>query len=50
MEEADESQFWIGLAAETGYLPKELLHGLFQESCELTAILVAGLKTARQVQ
>jgi len=50
MEEADETQFWLGLAAETGYLPGELLHSLIQESCELTAILVASLKTARRVQ
>ena len=50
MEEADESQFWLGLAAETGYLSEELLQDLTQESRELTAILVTCLKTARQVR
>jgi four helix bundle protein len=48
MEEADESQFWLGLAAETGYLSAKLLHDLTQEAGEITAILVASLKTARQ--
>jgi four helix bundle protein len=50
MEEADESQFWLGLAAETGYLPGKLLEALMQESRELTAILVTCLKTARRVR
>ncbi len=48
MEEADESQFWPSLAAETGYLPSPLLEALHLESRELTAILVASLKTARR--
>jgi four helix bundle protein len=50
MEEADETQFWLGLAADTGYLPAEMLSSLTQEAREITAILVASLKTARQVR
>jgi four helix bundle protein len=50
LEEADESQFWLDLAAETGYLPRKLLEALTQESRELTAILVTSLKTARQAR
>jgi four helix bundle protein len=49
MEEADESQFWLGLAVETGYLPAGLLQALIQEARELTAILVTSLKTARRI-
>jgi len=38
----------LGLAAEAGYLPAASLQKLTQEANELTAILVACLKTARQ--
>ncbi len=48
MEEADECHFWLGLAAEGGYLPPAALKPLDQEANELTAILVACLKTARR--
>jgi four helix bundle protein len=47
-EEADETQFWLGLIAEAEYLPAKALHDLTQESAELTAILVASLKTGRR--
>jgi four helix bundle protein len=47
-EEADETQFWLGLIAEAEYLPAESLRPLTQEAVELTAILVAILKTARR--
>ena len=48
LEEADETQFWLGLAAEAEYLPAAMLQGLTQEAAELTAILVASLKAARR--
>jgi len=47
LEEADESHFWLGLVVESGYLPAAKLRELLQEADELTAILVASLKTAR---
>ena len=49
LEEADETQFWLGLAAE-GELParRDSLQALVKEADELTAILVASLKTARR--
>ena len=50
LEEAGESQFGLGLAAESGYLSAALLESPSQESRELTAILVSSLKTARQVK
>jgi len=40
-EEADETQFWLGLIAEAEYLPADSLRPLTQEATELTAILVA---------
>ena len=48
LEEADETQFWLGLAAETEYLSNEQLCELAKETAELTAILMAGLKAARR--
>ena len=48
LEEADETHFWLGLISEGGYLPVSKLVGLVKEADELTAILVASLKTARR--
>ena len=48
MEEADESHFWLDLVLEGGYLPAASLQELLKEADELTAILVASLKTARR--
>ncbi len=48
MEEADECHFWLGLAAEAGYLPPAALKAAEQEAHELAAILVASLKTSRR--
>lgn len=48
LEEADETQFWLGLAAEAGYLPAAQLKELTKEAAELTAILMTSLKTARR--
>jgi four helix bundle protein len=48
LEEADESHFWIGLAIDGGYVPAARLAPLLKEADELTAMLVASLKTARR--
>jgi four helix bundle protein len=48
LEEADETQFWLGLIVEAEYLPAEMLSELCKEASELTAILVASLKSARR--
>jgi four helix bundle protein len=48
LEEADESHFWLGLARQAEYLPPKFLEKLENEANELTAILVASLKTARR--
>ena len=48
MEEADESHFWIGLIQQAGYVEAVALERIEREANELTAILVASLKTARR--
>ena len=47
LEEADESHFWLCLIVEARYLPAAKLQKLIQEADELTAMLVASLKTSR---
>jgi four helix bundle protein len=46
-EEADESGFWIDLLAESGLISGKRVADLSREADELTAIMVASIKTAR---
>jgi four helix bundle protein len=45
-EEADETQFWLEMIAESGLVSATKLEALHQEACELTAIIAASRKTA----
>lgn len=45
-EEADETQFWLELIIESGWIPANRLQPLYQEARELTAILAASRKSA----
>jgi four helix bundle protein len=47
-EEADESHFWIEMIADVGLLKRERLEPLAKEANELTAMIVAWIKTARR--
>ena len=49
-EEADESEFWLELAADHGLVPPKRLAPLPREAGELTAILAASRKTASSRQ
>jgi four helix bundle protein len=46
-EEADESEFWLGLIIKTGLSTVSSAVTLRQEASELTAIFTASLRTAR---
>lgn len=46
-EEADESGYWIELLAESGLISGKRVADLTREADELTAIMVASIKTAR---
>lgn len=48
LEEADESQYWLELIIEASLIPEELVKELLQEAKEITLILAASQKTARQ--
>lgn len=46
-EEADETLLWLELLAEAGIVPGSRLKDLMSEASELTAIMVASRKSAR---
>ena len=46
-EEADEAMFWLELLVEAGIVRRELLADLLAEADEITAMVVASIRTAR---
>ncbi len=49
LEEADESQYWLELLQGSGMIDENQVSEVLQEAKELTAILMAALKTTRGV-
>ena len=47
-EEADESAFWMELLIEGGVMSESLVADLLREANELTAIMAASRKSAKQ--
>ena len=47
-EEADESCFWLDLIMDAGLIKASRVASLRQEAHEITAIVVASLRTAKQ--
>jgi four helix bundle protein len=47
-EEADESAFWIEMLIDAELVPEVQLRDLLAEAGELTAIVVASIRTARK--
>jgi four helix bundle protein len=48
-EESDESLFWMELLIESGIMTRKKLGDLMKEGGEILAIIVAVLKTTRQL-
>jgi len=46
-EEADESLFWLEFIAEANLIPRTKLEDLISEASQLTAIMVASRRTAK---
>jgi four helix bundle protein len=46
-EECDESSYWLELLTESGLMAAELLTDLMREANEITAMVVASIRTAR---
>ncbi|MFH5802882.1 four helix bundle protein [Alienimonas sp. DA493] len=47
-EEADESAFWLEMVMETGLLPRDRVLSLHREAEEITAIVVASIRTSKR--
>lgn len=50
IEEADESQLWIGLLVESGIFPEAKVKELLTEASELVSIFVSVSKQAKQTK
>ena len=48
LQELEETSYWLELLVESGILPAKRLTDLRYEADELTAILVASVKTAKE--
>ncbi len=48
VEEADESCYWLELIMDGELLPKDQVVDLYREANEITAIMTASRKTARE--
>jgi len=48
IEEADESEFWMEVLVEAGFVPLKRLAPLIKEAGELVAICVAARETTRR--
>ncbi len=46
-EEADETIYWFELLIETGLVPEAMLKDLIREANEITAMVVASIRTSR---
>lgn len=49
-EEVDETIYWLELLIDAGFMDPTELQPLLKESDEITAIIVASIKTARRNQ
>jgi four helix bundle protein len=47
LEEADETLFWLELLIDAGLMPASRLAELMTEASEITAMVIASLKTLR---
>jgi four helix bundle protein len=47
-KELEETQYWLELLMESGFVPSNRLGPLHQEATELTAIVITSIKTAKQ--
>src|SRR5687768_17020228 len=48
LQELDETDYWLALIADSEIIPRQRLTELLAEIQELTAILVASVKTAKK--
>lgn len=49
-EEADETEYWLELLDELDHAPEATLNKLRDEAHQITSMIIASIKTARQKQ
>jgi four helix bundle protein len=47
-EEADETEYWLELLEDVGSVPDEQMERLQDEAHQITSMVIASIKTARQ--
>jgi four helix bundle protein len=47
LKETSESEYWLELLSDESFLPVNRLQPLLEETREITAMLIASIKTAR---
>ena len=47
-EEADEANYWLETAIDSGLITKDAIGSLLNEADELTAMLTSSIKTAKK--
>lgn len=50
LKEANESDYWINLLKDTGYIDKKLSESLEIDCKELLRLLIASIKTAKKIK
>jgi four helix bundle protein len=50
LKEANETQYWLKLLSKTGYLSESGFEEIYRPSSEITAMLVAALKTLKEIK
>jgi four helix bundle protein len=48
LKEANETDYWISILKDTGYIEEKLFKSILQDCQELLKILIASIKTAKQ--
>lgn len=48
LKEAAETEYWIELLKETGYITKNMHDDIIEDNCELIKLLVSIVKTSKQ--
>lgn len=48
LKEANETEYWINILKDTGYIDNQLYESILNDCNELLKLLVASIKTAKQ--
>ena len=46
-EESDETEYWLELLVEAGFVPRSQIDGIYRETDEILSMTIASIKTLR---